>query len=98
MRAHSGNQMWFPAAKGKINLDKVEYWSCAYCIHDDLMAQLAKVKSIKRIDDICYQSYPCKHDVETDVGTLFLDGRQIAKLQYDLQKRVDPHFREYVHD
>jgi len=54
------------------------------------------ITSLDRIGSMCYQSLPCQHHVETDIGTLFLPGTTIARLQKKLNNDVDPHFKEYL--
>lgn len=89
-----GGRVW---CAGFVQLDEEpERYECGQCKAADLQRRIDTITTIDRIDSLCYQSFPCQHRIETDIGSLFLSGTNIARLQKKLNNDVDPHFQKYI--
>jgi hypothetical protein len=53
------------------------------------------------VNMMCFQNasdFYCKHHVNTNMGRLFLSGKNIADIQYKLNNIVDDHFKSSYHN
>lgn len=48
------------------------------------------------VSGMCYETYPCKHDVRVDGVQKCLGGVEIARLFQQRGLRVPDHFRQYM--
>ena len=51
-----------------------------------------KIKPILKISDICYETFPCQHDVEYNGKKVRLNAKQIYKILHDSNQEIPKHF------